>query len=161
MIHEKLRTGFPPPIEYIEKIPNIKVDVQLILKESTVLEKLDWMDGNVQKKLCVYRNTNWEEFTKDMHYTRSVIDSLKDYMSFNNVYYRYVKTNTCYNWHIDRMQTCLHIPLITNEGCKFVYDNAVFSMPADGSVYIVNNSIYHTFINSGKNDRLHITMDIF
>ena len=161
MIPEKFRKSSPPPIEYIEKIPNIKVDVQLILKESTVLEKLDWMDSNVQKKLCVYRNTNWEEFTKDMHYTRSVIDSLKDYMPFNNVYYRYVKTNTCYNWHIDRMQTCLHIPLITNEGCKFVYDNAVFSMPADGSVYIVNNSIYHTFINSGKNDRLHITMDIF
>jgi hypothetical protein len=161
MSREKLSKSFPPPIEYIDKIPNVVVDIELILHESIALQNLNWIDGPIQKKLCVYRDNRWEDFTKGMSYTQTLVNSLKDYMPYNQVYYRYVKPNTCYNWHIDYMKTCLHIPLITNIGCKFIYENTMFNMPADGSVYIVNNSIYHTFINAGSKDRLHITMDIF
>jgi len=160
MIHEKFRTSFKSSISHIEKIPDISVDVKLLLQESYTLSDQDWAESKIQTKLCIYY-FEWKEFTKNMLYTRSVIDYLKQFMPFNSVYYRYVHSNTCYNWHVDKMQTCLHIPLVTNEGCKFVYDDAVFSMPADGSVYIVNNGKHHSFMNGGTQSRLHITMDIF
>jgi hypothetical protein len=159
MVHEKLRKSYHPPTDYITKIPDISVDIDLMLKELESIKAENWIEGTVQTKLCVYQHT-WKECTKDMPYTIMIIDDLKKHMPYNHVYYRYVHNNTCYNWHIDQMKTCLHIPLITNEGCKFVYDDAIFSMPADGSVYIVNNSKWHSFMNAGKQSRLHITMDI-
>jgi Aspartyl/Asparaginyl beta-hydroxylase len=160
MIPEKLRTSFKSSTNYVEKIPDIKVDVPLLLQEFETIKTENWIESKIQTKLCVY-HFNWKEFTNSMPYTQSVINGLRVLMPYNSVYYRYVHSNTCYNWHVDKMQTCLHIPLITNEGCKFVYDDAVFSMPADGSVYIVNNGKHHSFMNGGKQSRLHITMDIF
>jgi hypothetical protein len=160
MIPERLRKSWVSSIEYIEKIPDISVDVPLLLQEFHTLDNQSWMEGKVQTKLCVYY-FNWKEFTQNMPYTKTIINELKTVMPYNSVYYRYVHSNTCYNWHVDEMQTCLHIPLVTNQGCKFVYDDAVFSMPADGSVYMVNNGKFHSFMNSGSKSRLHITMDIF
>jgi len=159
-IPEKLRKNFPPKIKYIEKIPDISVDVHLMCSELKTLNTASWQKTNNQTKLCLYE-LNWRDFTVSIPYTKTVIDSLKSYMPFNSVYYRYLHSQTCYSWHIDVMETSLHIPLITNEGCKFVYSDAIFSMPADGSVYMVNNSIPHSFMNAGRHDRLHITMDIF
>ncbi len=160
MISEKLRKSWRSPVDYIEKISDISVDVPLLLQEFQTVKNQDWMESKVQNKLCIYY-LNWKTFTENMSYTRSIIDSLKTHMPFNSVYYRYVHSNTCYHWHKDEMQTCLHIPLVTNQGCKFVYDDKVFSMPADGSVYMVNNGKFHSFMNSGSESRLHITMDIF
>ena len=161
MIPKRLRTKFISSINYIEKISDVTVDVKLLLNEAKILDSQHWMDSFTQTKICVQENNLWMNFTENMTYTKSVIDNLKKYMPFNSVYYRYVKPLTCYNWHVDIMSTCLHIPLTTNFGCKFVYEDAVFTMPADGSVYMVNNSKPHTFINAGNEPRLHITMDIF
>jgi len=153
--------SFDCPVEYIEKLPDVTVDISLLLEELKFLKKLEWVKNFMQTKLPVYQQNKWSDYAESMVYTKSVVESLKQHVPFNSVYYRYLHVHTCYNWHTDAMKTCLHIPLITNEGCKFVYEDRVFSMPADGSVYIVNNSIPHTFVNSGTTDRLHITMDIF
>lgn len=153
--------SYNPPVDYIEKLPIYSVDVGKLLEESELLKSLDWMDSFMQLKFNLMLRFNWHPVIQSMPYTKSVLDTLNGVVPFNSVYYRYVKPNTCYNWHTDKMKTCLHIPLIMNEGCKFVYDDRVFSMLNDGSVYIVNNSIPHTFVNAGHDPRLHITMDIF
>jgi len=80
-------------------------------------------------------------------------------MDFNSINYRIVNTNRCYNWHVDQGKNCMHIPLTTNDGCWFVFDNRCFRMPADGTVYIVNNERPHTFMNSGTTERLHLTFE--
>ena len=158
---DKFRNTHIGPVDYIEKLPNYSIDVETLINEAKILESLDWIDGFIQKKISLMYKFKWNDLVNSMPCTKSILDDLKKEMPYNSVYYRYVKPNTCYSWHVDMMHTCLHIPLITNEGCKFVYSDKVFSMPADGSVYIVNNSIPHTFINSGRYPRLHITMDIF
>lgn len=159
---DKIRTySHTCPVDYIEKLPDYSVDVELLLSEAKALKSLNWVESSMQKKFSLLYKFKWKTDINPMPYTMSVLDSLKKEMPYNSVYYRYVKPYTCYNWHIDKMATCIHIPLITNEGCKFVYDDKVFSMPADGSVYIVNNSIPHSFMNAGHMDRLHITLDIF
>ena len=157
----KLINNFKCPVDYIERIADLKVDVSILLKELKFLENQEWIKNFMQTKLGVYRDNTWKDYASEMVYTKTIIDKLKTHMPFNSVYYRYLHTATCYYWHFDSMQTCLHIPLITNEGCKFVYEDAVFHMPADGSVYIVNNGKPHSFMNAGSADRLHITLDIF
>ena len=59
------------------------------------------------------------------------------------------------SWHRDP-EPRLHIPIITNPGCKMVIEDVAKHMPADGSVTITNNTKYHNFFNGGEQDRIHL-----
>ena len=50
----------------------------------------------------------------------------------------------------------LHIPIITNPGCLMVIDNVAKHMPADGSVWVTNNTKYHNAFNGGEENRIHL-----
>ena len=58
------------------------------------------------------------------------------------------------SWHRDP-EPRLHIPIITNPGCKMVIEDVAKHMPADGSVTITNNTKYHNFFNGGEQERIH------
>ena len=62
---------------------------------------------------------------------------------------------SCLSWHRDPEKR-LHIPIITNPGCRMVIEDESFHMPADGSVYITDNTKYHNFFNGGELNRTHI-----
>ena len=53
------------------------------------------------------------------------------------------------SWHRDP-EPRLHIPIITNKGCRMVIENVSKHMPADRSVTITNNTKYHNFFNGGN-----------
>ena len=59
------------------------------------------------------------------------------------------------SWHRDP-EPRLHIPIITNPGCLMVIDNIAQHMPADGSVWITNNTKYHNAFNGGEENRIHL-----
>ena len=59
------------------------------------------------------------------------------------------------SWHRDP-EPRLHIPIITNLGCKMVIGDVAKHMPADGSVTITNNTKYHNFFNGGEQERIHL-----
>ncbi len=59
------------------------------------------------------------------------------------------------SWHRDP-EPRLHIPIVTNPGCKMVIEDVAKHMPADGSVTITNNTKYHNFFNGGEKDRVHL-----
>ena len=59
------------------------------------------------------------------------------------------------SWHRDP-EPRLHIPIITNPGCKMVIEDVAKHMPADGKVWITNNTRYHNFFNGGEQNRIHI-----
>ena len=59
------------------------------------------------------------------------------------------------SWHRDP-EPRLHIPIITNKGCRMVIEEVCRHMPADGSVTITNNTKYHNFFNGGEQDRIHL-----
>ena len=50
----------------------------------------------------------------------------------------------------------LHIPIITNKGCRMVIEDVSKHMPADGTVTITNNTKYHNFFNGGEQNRIHL-----
>ena len=59
------------------------------------------------------------------------------------------------SWHRDP-EPRLHIPIITNKGCRMVIEDVSKHMPADGTVTITNNTKYHNFFNGGEQNRIHL-----
>ena len=60
------------------------------------------------------------------------------------------------SWHRDQDQD--YIPIITNLGYLMVIDNVAKLMPADGSVWITNNTKYHNAFNGGEENRIHLLL---
>lgn len=61
----------------------------------------------------------------------------------------------CNSWHRDP-EPRLHIPVISNPGSLFVVNHHVTHLPADGSVYFTDTRGYHTALNGGETQRVHI-----
>ena len=59
------------------------------------------------------------------------------------------------SWHRDP-EPRLHIPIITNPGAIMVVDHVAKHLPADGSVWITNNTKYHNAFNGGEENRIHL-----
>lgn len=55
----------------------------------------------------------------------------------------------------------LHIPIVTNENCRFEYEDRGFHMPADGNGYIVRVTRLHRAYNFGTEPRYHLLMDAY
>ena len=62
---------------------------------------------------------------------------------------------SCLSWHRDP-EMRLHIPIITNKGCKMVIEDTAFHMPSNGNGYITDNTRYHNFFNGSEIDRVHL-----
>ncbi len=61
----------------------------------------------------------------------------------------------CNSWHRDP-EPRLHIPVVTNPGSLFIVNHHVTHLPADGSVYFTDTRGYHTALNGGGHNRVHI-----
>ena len=66
---------------------------------------------------------------------------------------------TCLSWHRDP-EMRLHIPIITNQGCKMVIEDEAFHMPANGSAYLTDNTKYHNFFNGSEIERVHLVATV-
>jgi len=66
---------------------------------------------------------------------------------------------SCLSWHRDP-EMRLHIPIITNVGCRMVIEDTSFHMPANGDGYITDNTKYHNFFNGSEFDRVHLVATV-
>ena len=66
-----------------------------------------------------------------------------------------IRAAQCFNLKSTKLSR-LHIPIISNPGCLMVIDNVAKHMPADGSVWITNNTKYHNAFNGGEENRIHL-----
>ncbi len=154
-----------PIVTFVDRFSDIVVDLPAMLSEYKMSEDLltEVVTHNnktlVQKKFHLIKKGEVNPHLSKLTYTHNIVSQIQSQYDFNSVTYRMVMPNTCYNWHIDAGKLCLHIPIVTNIGCRFVYDTRAFSMPADGSVYIVNNERPHTFTNAGSEPRIHLTFE--
>lgn len=153
-------------IEYngwVDIVPDIKFSIDELVKEyhDYIEDKL--IEPNevygLQKVYSIVENYTVKDIVKSMPETQKALDFVSTIFDFNKVTYRWISRNRAYNWHIDEERLCYHIPLITNDGCWFLYEGKSFHTPADGSLYIVNNGIPHTFVNSGSEPRVHIMFE--
>ena len=154
-----------PKTLFIDRLPLVSADIKALLQEYHTVEHLmsDVTNHNnatlVQRKFHLKLDGVESPELSSLTHTSNLVKNILSMHDFNSVTYRMIMPNTCYNWHVDTGKTCVHVPLITNPGCKFVYERMVFSMPADGSIYVVNNEPLHTFINAGSEPRVHLTFE--
>ena len=66
---------------------------------------------------------------------------------------------TTLSWHRDP-EPRIHIPIITNFGARMCIGDVVHHMPADGSVWVTNNTQYHNAFNGGEEDRIHLVATV-
>ena len=92
-------------------------------------------------------------------YVEEVYNLVKSKFKIGRMRFLMKPPRTCLSWHRDP-EMRLHIPIITNEGCKMVIEDTSFHMPADGSAYITDNTKYHNFFNGSEIERVHLVSTI-
>ena len=92
-------------------------------------------------------------------YVEEVYNLITSKFKLGRVRFLMKPPRSCLSWHRDP-EMRLHIPIITNEGCRMVIDNVSFHMPSNGSAYIVDNTKYHNFFNGSEIDRVHLVATI-
>ena len=99
----------------------------------------------------------YTEFVKDFEHTyfKEVYDILSSKFKLGRVRILLKEPRTTLSWHRDP-EPRLHIPIITNPGCLQVIENVAKPLPADGSVWITNNTKYHNAFNGGEENRVHL-----
>ena len=99
----------------------------------------------------------YTEFVDDFKYTyfKEVYDQLTKKYKLGRMRLLLKEPRSTLSWHRDP-EPRLHIPIYTNPGAIMVVDNVAKHMPADGSVWITNNTKYHNAFNGGEENRVHI-----
>ena len=88
-------------------------------------------------------------------YFEEVFNTLKKNFKLGRVRILLKEPRSTLSWHRDP-EPRLHIPIVTNPGCLMVIDDKAQHMPADGSVWITNNTKYHNAFNGGEENRIHL-----
>ena len=93
------------------------------------------------------------EFEKT--YFKEVFEALNSRFKLGRVRLLLKEPRSTLSWHKDP-ECRLHVPIITNKGCSMVIENVAKHLPADGNVWITNNTKYHNFFNGGEQARIHL-----
>ena len=101
--------------------------------------------------------TKYTQLVSDFNdtYFEEVYNILKKNFKIGRVRILLKEPRSTLSWHRDP-EPRLHIPIITNPGCRMVIENIAKHLPADGSVTITNNLKYHNFFNGGEQNRIHL-----
>ena len=93
------------------------------------------------------------EFEKT--YFKDVFEILSKKFKLGRVRLLLKEPRSTLSWHKDP-ECRLHVPIITNKGCSMVIENVAKHLPADGKVWITNNTKYHNAFNGGEENRIHL-----
>ncbi len=101
--------------------------------------------------------SKYTEFVNDYKYTyfKYVYDQLSKKYKLGRVRLLLKEPRSTLSWHRDP-EPRLHIPIYTNPGSIMVIEHIAKHMPADGSVWITNNTKYHNAFNGGEENRVHL-----
>ena len=99
----------------------------------------------------------YTEFVDDFKntYFKEVYDQLTKKYKLGRMRLLLKEPRSTLSWHRDP-EPRLQIPIYTNPGAIMVVDNVAKHMPADGSVWITNNTKYHNAFNGGEENRVHL-----
>mgnify|MGYP003297380904 FL=1 len=101
----------------------------------------------------------YSEFVKlfEDTYFKEMYDALTKKYKLGRVRLLWKLPRTTLSWHRDP-EPRLHIPIVSNFGARMCIDTEVHHMPADGSVWITDNTKYHNAFNGGAVSYTHLTL---
>ena len=87
-------------------------------------------------------------------YLKHVYETLSEHFAIGRCRIIKMPPRTTLSWHRDQKKEFMFLlKRIMDLECLL---NTGFHIPADGHVYITDNTKYHTAINSGEEDRIHL-----
>jgi hypothetical protein len=101
-----------------------------------------------------YKYTQFIEDFKNTYFKEVYNELLKRY-KLGRVRLLLKEPRSTLSWHRDP-EPRLHIPIYTNPGSIMVIENVAKHLPADGSVWVTNNTKYHNAFNGGEKNRVHL-----
>ena len=113
-------------------------------------QRLEKVEEHLYTELC-------PEF-KDT-YVEEVYNLISSKYKLGRVRFLMKPPRSCLSWHRDP-EMRLHIPIITNEGCRMIIEDTSFHMPSNGNGYITDNTKYHNFFNGSEVDRVHLVATV-
>ncbi len=135
----------------------------------------EWFGGNVRGKYWTKPDSSFEEMEREPYIDESRYTLFNE--KLNDTYFKYVydKINeffkigrcrvikmpqrTTLSWHRDPEKR-LHIAIKTNHGARMFIEHTGYHIPADGNIYVTDNTKYHTAINGGEEDRIHLVATV-
>ena len=135
----------------------------------------EWFGGNVRGKYWTKPDSSFEEMEREPYVDESRYTLFNE--KLNDTYFKYVydKINeffeigrcrvikmpqrTTLSWHRDPEKR-LHIAIKTNQGARMFIEHTGYHIPADGNIYVTDNTKYHTAINGGEEDRIHLVATV-
>ena len=109
----------------------------------------------------VIDEVQYSEFVKlfEDTYFKEMYDAITKKYKLGRVRMLWKLPRTTLSWHRDP-EPRLHIPIVTNFGARMCIDNLIHHMPADGGVWITDNTKYHNAFNGGEEDRVHLVATV-
>ena len=89
------------------------------------------------------------------YFTGTIFEQIINRYNFKRTRLIWVGSMSCYSMHVDSTPR-VHIPLITNNDCYFVFKNLIPVHLASGFVHYTNTKFLHTFMNCSEKPRLHL-----
>ena len=113
--------------------------------------------GNEVSRDEMIDESKYTEFVEDFKgtYFETVYNELSKKYKLGRVRLLLKEPRSTLSWHRDP-EPRLHIPIYTNPGAIMVVDQVAKHLPADGSVWITNNTKYHNAFNGGEENRVHL-----
>ncbi len=140
----------------LNQIPGVPDSVQGNNVRGIYWTKPDSTGVEVQRESKIDED-KYTEFVDDFKntYFKEVYDQLTKKYKLGRMRLLLKEPRSTLSWHRDP-EPRLHIPIYTNPGAIMVVDNVAKHMPADGSVWITNNTKYHNAFNGGEENRVHL-----
>jgi len=123
-----------------------------------------WMrDGNydevqVEKHVDESKYTLFENKLKDTYF-HTIYQELSLHFDLGRVRILKLGSRKSLSFHRDP-EPRIHIPIITNPGSIMIVEDFAGHMKADGDAYFMNTTKYHTALNGGNEDRVHMVATI-
>ena len=113
--------------------------------------------GKELKRDVSIKEYKYTQFIEDFKntYFREVYNELSKRYKLGRVRLLLKEPRSTLSWHRDP-EPRLHIPIYTNPGSIMVIDSVAKHLPADGSVWVTNNTKYHNAFNGGEENRIHL-----
>jgi hypothetical protein len=145
-----------PLIECYKRLEN---DIKWVEYPNGKQTGLQYNDGNDPWTDAVGRlkpNQKWDLDAKlNPHFKNTLFETLIKKYKITRTRFMWLKPYSCYSMHKDDTAR-IHIPLITNDQCYFVFkDKGCFNLPV-GGVYWIDTLLSHSAMNCSNEWRLHL-----
>ena len=140
----------------INQIPNDESSI----KDNNIRGRYWTIADETGKEVSRDKEIDETKYTKlvpefEQTYFKEVYETLRERYKLGRVRLLLKEPRSTLSWHKDP-ECRLHIPIITNKGCSMVIENVAKHLPANGKVWITNNTKYHNFFNGGEQARIHL-----